>query len=208
MSMQRPPAIFLSGSPGLDFLNTLATPVDVPVDWIEDGEGLLDWLRQAGLVPAKDLKALRARAMPGEFDAVAAQARSLREWSRGFIRARSGRKLGPDDLRDLEPLNRLLGRDERFAQIVAATPGGPPGLALEASRRWRLPESVLLPIGLELATLLCGDDFEFIKACEGPTCTLLFVDRTRARARRWCSMAICGNRAKQAAHRNRRKGSD
>lgn len=208
MTMQRPPAIFLSGSLGLDFLNTLATPIDVPIDWIEDGEGLLDWLRQAGLVPAKDLKALRARAMPGEFDAVAAQARSLREWSRGFLRARSGRRLGPDDLRELEPLNRLLGRDERFAQIVAASPDAPPGLTLEASRRWRAPESVLLPIGLELATLFCGDDFEFIKACEGQTCTLLFVDRTRARGRRWCSMAICGNRAKQAALRSRRKADD
>jgi predicted RNA-binding Zn ribbon-like protein len=33
----------------------------------------------------------------------------------------------------------------------------------------------------------------------------VFVDRTRRRARRWCSMAICGNRAKQAAHRSRLK---
>jgi predicted RNA-binding Zn ribbon-like protein len=42
-----------------------------------------------------------------------------------------------------------------------------------------------------------------VKGCEGPVCTLLFLDRTRARARRWCSMAVCGNRAKQAAHRTR-----
>ena len=39
-----PPAIFLADSPGLDFLNSVATPVDTPVDWIADGEGLLDWL--------------------------------------------------------------------------------------------------------------------------------------------------------------------
>ena len=44
-----------------------------------------------------------------------------------------------------------------------------------------------------------------VKACEGAACTLLFVDHTRSRARRWCSMAICGNRAKQAAHRRRLK---
>ena len=123
MSIHRPPAIFLSGSLGLDFLNTLATPVDTPVDWIDDGDGLLSWLEQARLVPAKALKALKARAMPGEFDAVAAQARSLREWFRGFVRARSGRRLGADDLRELEPLNRLLDRDERFAQIVAEPDG-------------------------------------------------------------------------------------
>ncbi|MES6429106.1 CGNR zinc finger domain-containing protein [Cutibacterium acnes] len=44
-----------------------------------------------------------------------------------------------------------------------------------------------------------------MKACEGPACTLMFADHTRARARRWCSMAVCGNRAKQAAHRSRIK---
>jgi predicted RNA-binding Zn ribbon-like protein len=32
---------------------------------------------------------------------------------------------------------------------------------------------------------------------------LLFVDTTKGRMRRWCSMAVCGNRAKQAAHRKR-----
>jgi predicted RNA-binding Zn ribbon-like protein len=34
---------------------------------------------------------------------------------------------------------------------------------------------------------------------------LLFDDRTQGRARRWCSMAICGNRTKQAVHRHRLK---
>jgi predicted RNA-binding Zn ribbon-like protein len=42
-----------------------------------------------------------------------------------------------------------------------------------------------------------------VKACEAPACTLLFADHTRGHVRRWCSMAICGSRAKQAAHRNR-----
>ena len=205
MSIQRPPAIFLSGSLGLDFLNTLAAPVDTQVDWIDDGDGLLAWLEQARLVPAEDLKALKDRALPGEFDAVAAQARSLREWFRGFVRARSSKRLGDDDLHELEPLNRLLGRDEQFAQIVAGPVEGVSALELKASRRWRTPESLLLPIGEEIARFLCSGDFEYVKACEGLTCTLLFVDRTRGRARRWCSMAICGNRAKQAAHRSRRK---
>jgi predicted RNA-binding Zn ribbon-like protein len=205
MSPHRPPAILISGSLGLDFLNTLATPVDTQVDWIDDGEGLLAWLEQTRLVPAKDLKVLKARAMPGEFDAVAGQARSLREWFRGFVRARSGRSIRPDDLRELEPLNRLLGRDEQFAQLVTEPTGGASVLGLKTLRRWRTPESLLLPIGEEIARFLCSGDFEYVKACEGSTCTLLFVDRTRGRARRWCSMAICGNRAKQAAHRNRRK---
>ena len=204
MSNPKPPAFFITGSSGLDFLNTLATPVDVPVDWIEDGDGLLAWLEQAGLVPASAAKSVRAHALPGELDAVAARARDLREWFRGFVRARAGRNLTGADLRDLEPLNRLLDRDERFDQIVASS-GESDGLSLETRRRWRSPESLLLPIAGAIAEFLCQDDFPYVKACEGSTCTLLFVDRTPGRARRWCSMAICGNRAKQAAHRNRRR---
>jgi predicted RNA-binding Zn ribbon-like protein len=62
---------------------------------------------------------------------------------------------------------------------------------------------LLLPIAQALAELVCTEDFSSVKACEGPVCTLYFLDRTRGHARRWCSMAICGNRAKQAAHRHR-----
>jgi len=72
-------------------------------------------------------------------------------------------------------------------------------------RRWRSPESLLLPIGEALARFVCEEDFARVKACEGHRCTLVFADHTRMQARRWCSMAICGNRAKQAAHRNRLK---
>ena len=99
MSDDKPPAIFLSGSLGLDFLNTLATPVDEPVNWIDDGDGLLAWLEQARLVPAKVLRALKGQAMPGELDGVAARARDLR-MVRGFVKARSGRTLGAHDLRE------------------------------------------------------------------------------------------------------------
>jgi predicted RNA-binding Zn ribbon-like protein len=206
MNDQKPPALFLSGSLGLDFLNTLATPVDEQVDWIDSGDGLLGWLEQAQLVPAKVLKALKNQAMPGELDVIAARARGLREWFRGFVKEGSGRTVGVSDLRALEPLNHLLERDERYEQLVADDQGrGVLALQLKTFRRWRSPESLLLPIGEEIAKFVSSDDFQYVKACEGSTCTLLFVARTRGPSRRWCSMAICGNRAKQAAHRNRRK---
>ena len=205
MSRQRPPALFVADALGLDFLNSIATPVDTPIDWIDSGEGLVAWIEQAGLVPAKELAELRARALPGELDSVAAQARGLRDWFRGFVRKHKGRPLTAADLRELGPLNRLLERDEAFRQIVAREPGDGSGLVLRAARRWRSAESLLLPIGEVLATLVCSEDFSDVKACEGPACTLLFADHTRGRARRWCSMAICGNRAKVAAYRERRK---
>src|ERR1700744_4327533 len=73
---QKPPAIFVADALGLDFLNSIATPVDTPVDWLDSGDGLLRWLAQAKLVPADVLDELKARALPGEFDKVADQARA------------------------------------------------------------------------------------------------------------------------------------
>ncbi|HLZ00658.1 MAG TPA: ABATE domain-containing protein [Bradyrhizobium sp.] len=203
------PAIFIADSLGLDFLNSVATPADTAIDWIEDGEGLLNWLAQAGLVPSDTLDEIKARALPGELDKVADQARSFREWFRNFVRTHMGRPLTPKALRELEPLNRLLERDETFKQLVphhdAESRHGERYLELRAMRRWKSPESLLLPIGEAMAQFVCEENFTDVKACEGVGCTLMFADHTRRRARRWCSMALCGNRAKQAAHRNRLK---
>jgi predicted RNA-binding Zn ribbon-like protein len=77
------------------------------------------------------------------------------------------------------------------------------GLVWRPQRRWRSSKSLLYPIARSLADLVCTEDFTHVKACERPPCTLLFLDRTRGHVRRWCSMAVCGNRAKQAAHKKR-----
>lgn len=202
---QQSAAIFIADSRGLDFLNSVATPVDVPVDWIDDGEGLLAWLDQARLVPRATLDGIRDRAMPGELNKIAAQVRELREWFRSFVRQHKGRPLTAAALGELGPLNHLLERDEKYAKVVARQDAEGSRLALESLRRWRSPESLLQPIGEALAILLTNEDLSHVKACEGPVCTLLFADHTRGHTRRWCSMEICGNRAKQAAHRSRRK---
>jgi len=199
---RRPPAIFVGDALGLDFLNSIATPVDTVVDWIGDGEGYLRWLEQAALVPGDVLGDIRARARPGELDSVADQARTLREWFRGFVLRHKGRPLTAEALAELAPLNRLLARDEIFRRI-AVPPAGQVPFELQAVRRWRSPGALLLPVGVALAQLVCAENFALVKACEGPACSLLFADHTRGHVRRWCSMAICGNRAKQAAHRSR-----
>jgi len=199
------PAIFVGDTLGLDFLNSVATPLDAQVDWIEDGEGLLRWLEQAGLVPRETLEVIRSQALPGELDKIADQARSLREWFRTFVHAHRGRPLTAAALDELEPLNRLLERDEGFSRITAKQPGEGGGLDFQSMRKWRSPEALLLPIGEALGHFVCTEDFSDVKACEGHACTLLFADHTRGRRRRWCSMAMCGNRAKQTAHRHRLK---
>ena len=203
--MQLSPAMFVADEPALDFLNSVATPVDVPVEWLDDGEGLLSWLQQAQLVSAPVLEQVRSQSRPGELNKVAAEARHLREWFRGFVHKHRGRPLTRNDLKKLDPLNRLLERDDSFSQIAPATGKDGKVFELRALRRWRSSDSLLIPIAETLARFVCAEDFTYVKACEGAACTLLFADHTRGRARRWCSMALCGNRAKQAAHRQRLK---
>src|SRR5712664_4197104 len=161
----RPPAIFIADSLGLDFLNSIATPVDTPIDWLDSGDGLLKWLAQAKLVPANVLDELKARAMPGELDKVADQARALREWFRGFVRKHMGRPLAPKALNELGPLNRILERDEAFNRISRHRHHGGDRLELQMTRRGRSPDSLLLPIGEALAKFVCEEDFADIKAC-------------------------------------------
>jgi predicted RNA-binding Zn ribbon-like protein len=200
-----PPAIFVGDALGLDFLNSIATPVDTIIDWIDNGEGYLSWLEQAGLVPGDVVQDMRTGTLPGELDKVADQARSLREWFRGFVNQHKGHPLPAKALTKLGPLNRLLERDETFSQVALHSSGNRP-FEFQKRRRWRNPNALLLPVGEALARLVCTEDFSHVKACEGLACSLLFVDHTRGHGRRWCSMAVCGNRAKAAAHRARRAG--
>lgn len=209
MSDPRPDPMFLADARALDFLNSIATPVDVPVEWLTSGDDLLDWLQAAQLAPPEVLMSMRRTTLPGELDAVAAQARALREWFRGFVQQHKGKRLRVEALKDLAPLNRILERDQEYGQIVKQERGmdadAPSRLVWRPMRRWQTPDTLLLPIARSMAELVSQDDFSQVKACEGPTCTLYFIDRTHGRAKRWCSMSVCGNRAKQAAHRKRER---
>ncbi len=211
MSDLRPPPFFIANSPALDFLNSIAVPVDTVVEWLTSGDDLLVWMQTAGFVPAEAARSIRRKASAAELDKVAGEARSLREWFRAFVDRHRGGPLKPRALQELDRLNRLLGRDRVFTQIVPQqgnqdTPKHKKPVSpflLQRQRDWKTANSLLLPIAEAMAELVCNEDFADIKACEGPICSLLFIDRTRGSARRWCSMAVCGNRAKQAAHRER-----
>jgi predicted RNA-binding Zn ribbon-like protein len=196
-------AIFIADSVGLDFLNSVATRDGQRVDWLKSGVDFLAWLEQSKLVPPEILEAARGQGAPGAVDRVADKARRLREWFREFVNAHKGRRLEVTDLRDVAPLNELLSKDEGFGQLVPRVDGK--ALEFHTLRRWRLPDMLLLPIAESLARVISEEDFTHVKACEGPSCTLMFADRMHRHGRRWCSQEVCGNRAKQAAYQRRKR---
>jgi len=200
----RPDAFFVGDHLAIDFLNSTATPAGVRTEWLRDGADLVDWLERAGAVDPATASAFRAEADAlGALDAVAGQARRFREWLRAFVERHAGSELAADAVAELAPLNRLLARDDSYLR-VEAVPDGP--LRARRVRRWSAPEQLLQPIAEAVVDLVCHADFRLIRACEGSACSLLFLDRTKSHARRWCSMAVCGNRAKAAAHRARSAG--
>ena len=211
MADLRPPPFFVGNDLALDFLKSETAPWGEQIEWLASGGDLIAWLEKAHAVPATVLANLRKRTGPRSLDAVAAQARELREWFRTFVRDHAGKPLEPRALRELAPLNQLLGRDEIYRQIEAAHLADKAKYSLdvdrafywENERRWRTPNTLLMPIAEAMGDLVCQKDFTFVRKCEGRTCTLWFVDVSKAHARRWCSIAVCGNRAKAAAHRAR-----
>ena len=200
----RPALGFVADHPALDFLNSIAAPRGTEFDWLSNGTDLLDWLEARGLVSADELTDMRNRAEPELLEQAAARARQLREWFRGFILKHAGTPLEDIPPSDLAPLNEILMRGSSFFQLEASL-GGPPQLTRR--NRWGGTDMLLVPIAEAMALLITSVDFTEVKNCEGPTCTMIFTDISKNRKRRWCSMAVCGNRAKASAHRAR-KGAE
>ncbi len=193
----RPPPLFVGDHLAVDLLNTRAVPGGVEVEWVADGRDLAAWLAAAGLaVPP---------AGRSQMDAAAAAVRALREAFRRFVDRHAGRPLTAAAADELGPVNALLAADDAYRQVG---PGGGPPLAWHRHRR--APRSaavaVLLPLADAIGDLVTTADFSLVRRCHGHGCTLHFLDRTKSHARRWCSMAGCGNRAKAAAHRARSRG--
>jgi predicted RNA-binding Zn ribbon-like protein len=209
-----PPALFLGGALALDFLNSVATPVDEIVEWLGDGVDFLSWMKQAGLLTDDNIRTINRSMSVAQLDSAAKEARALRDWFRGFVHEHRGGPLKKRALNQLGPLSQLLGLDAVFWEIE---PSGafrergetgnlsPTIFRLRPRRHWHKPDSLLSLLAEEIAKFICSADFRYIKACEGGKCTLLFLDHSHRHGRRWCSMAICGNRAKSAAFAARSK---
>ncbi len=186
----------------------MAAPWGSEIEWLANGRDLLDWLEQAGLMPTDVAQRFSTEFSAAALDDVAFQARDLREWLRDFVKTYAGKPLSAEMLPNLERVNRLLEKDNTFCQIVlpdVTNSARPQSLVWQRVRRWRRPEDMLLPIAEAIGELVCSADFSLVRNCEGPVCGLWFHDISKNHTRRWCTMSVCGNRAKAAAHRARKR---
>lgn len=207
----RPEPFFVAEHAALDFLNSVGAPWGSEIEWIVDASDLLRWLQAAGLIDSEVAQRLLQTGTKAARDEVARRARGLREWFRGFVTSHAGRSLDAAVLDDLGRVNQILAQDALYPQIVAEGPRSaagkpsPPLLRWSTRRHWRSIEDALLPIAEAVGELVCDEDFRRVKQCEGSDCTMWFLDTSKNHTRRWCSMSVCGNRAKAAAFRERQR---
>ena len=95
----------------------------------------------------------------------------------------------------------------RVVNEAAAAPPPTPALQDAALRREGDLDAVLSALARAALELLGGPERARVKWCAGEDCTRPFVDRSRGGRRRWCGMAGCGDRAKAAAYRARRRAA-
>ena len=94
----------------------------------------------------------------------------------------------------IEPINEILriteGHDE---MILEENTWKMEFKAREESLDW-----LLAAIARSAAEIIVEGTQARLRSCANPACGLFFSDKSRTRRRRWCSMAICGNRHKVA----------
>ena len=195
-------ALFLASHPALDFLNTRFDFHGRTHEAIGDGQAFLAWLEAAGLLDAPTAWRLERRFGAAALDAVAAEARTLRAWAGAWI-ARWREAPRGNYAHELRRLNRLLATEATYREAIADK-----GVVRVAERhRFGSLEELIALVAAQLASLIASAPPALVKRCAGAGCTLWFLDKTKAHARLFCSAAVCGNRAKVAAFRERQRRS-
>jgi predicted RNA-binding Zn ribbon-like protein len=174
---------FVAGNLALDFVATVAERETTAVERVPTPGDLARWFVDAGVVdepPAADARGL-------------AEAVALREAVWRSLRA----------MRDGRPPS---AADRRLLNDRAAASPPAPEVAADGSVGVRGDlDACLAAVARAAAEALRPAVRDRIKWCEGERCTRAFVDSSRAGNRRWCGMAGCGDRAKAAAYRARRR---
>jgi predicted RNA-binding Zn ribbon-like protein len=98
-----------------------------------------------------------------------------------------------------EPINRILRITEGHDELVSANSGWKlEFVARESGLDW-----LLAAVARSAAEILVEGAQARVRICANPVCGLFFSDHSRTHRRRWCSMAVCGNRNKVASFARR-----
>ncbi len=174
---------FSGGHPALDLTATLAGRLKPqPRELLKTPEDLGRWLTVSGLAAsAPDVSVL-------ELDL----ARALREAIYGMALSRIDGTIDP--------------ACRSVLNLVASGRAATPVLDADGAIRLEGPAaSLITSLAHEAIRLFGAGDQDRIRQCASDSCALLFLDNSRAGDRRWCSMASCGNKAKVAEFRRRKK---
>ena len=196
-------AFFVGDHAALDFLNTIAAPRGEVIEFIPDGGAYLTWLVGAGLLDPSEVQELLDRFGRPALDRVAGEARDLREWFRQVIATAAVAHMNWPTADVVAKLNQLLAMSCSQRQLEISDRH----LVLRERHEYTRARQLLVPVAQVIAELVTDGDPSLIKRCANPPCTLWFYDRTKAHRRRFCSAAVCGNRAKVAAFRERQRQS-
>jgi predicted RNA-binding Zn ribbon-like protein len=175
---------FVTGNLALDYVATVAERGTTQLEHLLTPEDLAEWIAQAAIVDG------RVAVTPAGLE----RAKAVREALFALVAAAiDGEPAPPDALRAVNE--------------AAAAPPPTPALADGALRREGDLDAVLSALARAALELLGGPERARLKWCAGDRCTRPFVDRSRGGRRRWCGMAGCGDRAKAAAYRARRRAA-
>ncbi|RPD94649.1 hypothetical protein BBB56_20300 [Candidatus Pantoea deserta] len=170
----------------LDFLNTVAQVENQPHDFFQTDADVIRWLNDVGYASHAGEVKTRSGAL----------LKAARELRAVILHAVEQKKNG--GVWQTERLNHFLRSAISHPELTLNQQGQTEYHRVYASAT---PEQQLAPVAEQAADLLANGDFALVRNCEHPDCTLWFYDRTKAHRRRWCSMAVCGNRAKAARFR-------
>ena len=192
------PFLFLANQPCLDFINTDLVMNGQPTDLLSSFQDLVAWLVQAGLLTEKDAARIEGG---GGHDAMETlkQAKAFRSTMRNMAERLAARKPVPQAA--LALINQLLRHRVGYAQVTRRN-----GMFERRYEAGFEDANHVLGLLAEAASdLLCTCDLSLVKQCQNPACVLFFYDTTKNHARHWCSMDLCGNRSKVAAHYRRHR---
>lgn len=200
------PFAFVGDRLWLDFVNSddawRESRPDGRGDALNDFETFVRWLELATPLDAERAAGIRRRAQqqPAGATAALADARRVRAALRALAERGAEHRGGDVRVAALGEINRILGRSAGMRRLEPRPDGSfvrtfaPVGDAFA---------SLLIPVVDSAADALILGELPRVRRCADPRCARVFHDATKNGRRRWCDMAVCGNRAKAARHRRR-----